>query len=57
MQNEEHAGSLKQKLANLFEASLRATVPDELDVEPLIAACNPKFGDYQWYVAFLISNL
>ncbi|KAM7515489.1 hypothetical protein LguiA_005072 [Lonicera macranthoides] len=45
--NEIHTGSLKQKLANLFEASIRATVPDELDVEPLIAACSPKFGDYQ----------
>ncbi|XP_028084179.1 arginine--tRNA ligase, cytoplasmic-like isoform X2 [Camellia sinensis] len=45
--NEEHVGSLKQQLAKLFEASLRTTVPDELDVEPLIAACNPRFGDYQ----------
>uniref|UniRef100_A0A5B6Z4F7 arginine--tRNA ligase n=1 Tax=Davidia involucrata TaxID=16924 RepID=A0A5B6Z4F7_DAVIN len=43
----ENAGSLKQQLAILFEASLRITVPDELDVEPLIAACNPRFGDYQ----------
>ncbi|XP_057507211.1 arginine--tRNA ligase, chloroplastic/mitochondrial-like isoform X2 [Actinidia eriantha] len=45
--DEENVGSLKQHLAKLFEASLRATVPDELDVEPLIAACNPRFGDYQ----------
>ncbi|CAL5323263.1 unnamed protein product [Camellia sinensis] len=45
--NEEHVGSLKQQLAKLFEASLRTTVPDELDVEPLVAACNPRFGDYQ----------
>uniref|UniRef100_A0A5B6Z789 arginine--tRNA ligase n=1 Tax=Davidia involucrata TaxID=16924 RepID=A0A5B6Z789_DAVIN len=45
--DEENTGSLKQQLAKLFEASLRATVPEELDVEPLIAACNPRFGDYQ----------
>ncbi|KAA8523189.1 hypothetical protein F0562_009612 [Nyssa sinensis] len=45
--DEEYTGSLKQQLAKLFEASLRATVPNELDVEPLIAACNPRFGDYQ----------
>lgn len=47
-QDEEHVGSLKQQLAKLFEASLKITVPDESDVEPLIAACNPRFGDYQW---------
>ncbi|XAR67064.1 Arginine--tRNA ligase [Bertholletia excelsa] len=45
--DEENVGSLKQQLAKLFEASLRVTVPDELDVEPLVAACNPRFGDYQ----------
>lgn len=44
---EENVGSLKQQLAKLFEVSLRTTVPDEPDVEPLIAACNPRFGDYQ----------
>ncbi|KAI7995437.1 ABC transporter D family member 1, partial [Camellia lanceoleosa] len=21
---------------------------NEYDVEPLVAACNPRFGDYQW---------
>ncbi|CAK9172712.1 unnamed protein product [Ilex paraguariensis] len=43
----ENVGTLKQQLAKLFDESLRATIPEELDVEPLIAACNPKFGDYQ----------
>ncbi|XP_059638262.1 arginine--tRNA ligase, chloroplastic/mitochondrial-like isoform X2 [Cornus florida] len=44
---EESTGTLRQQLAKLFEASLRTTVPSEADVEPLIAACNPRFGDYQ----------
>ncbi|KAK1365331.1 Arginine--tRNA ligase [Heracleum sosnowskyi] len=44
---EEYMGSLKQQLAKLFETSLRVTVPQVPDVEPLIAPCNPKFGDYQ----------
>lgn len=41
-------GNVKRQLAKLFETSLRAMVPDEPDVEPLIAACTAKFGDYQW---------
>lgn len=45
--DEETVGSLKQQLGKLFERSLRITVPEEPDVEPLIAACNPRFGDYQ----------
>ncbi|XP_051138459.1 LOW QUALITY PROTEIN: arginine--tRNA ligase, chloroplastic/mitochondrial-like [Andrographis paniculata] len=41
-------GSVRQQLAKLFEESLRVTVPEELDVDPLIAPCqNAKFGDYQ----------
>jgi arginyl-tRNA synthetase len=44
---EEVVGSVKDQLAQLFEASLRITVPDQTDTEPLIAACNPRFGDYQ----------
>lgn len=48
VQEEEYMGSLKQQLAKLFEISLRVTVPQVPDVEPLIAPCNPKFGDYQW---------
>ncbi|XP_057985679.1 arginine--tRNA ligase, cytoplasmic-like [Hevea brasiliensis] len=45
--NEENCGNLKKQLAKLFEASLRETVPSEPDVEPLVAACTAKFGDYQ----------
>ncbi|PON62472.1 Arginine-tRNA ligase [Parasponia andersonii] len=45
---EENAGHVKRQLAKLFGASLRATVPDEPEVEPLIAAtADEKFGDYQ----------
>ncbi|KAL8120085.1 hypothetical protein AgCh_017276 [Apium graveolens] len=44
---EEYMGSLKHQLAKLFETSLRLTAPQVPDVEPLIAPCNPKFGDYQ----------
>ncbi|XP_017219157.1 arginine--tRNA ligase, chloroplastic/mitochondrial isoform X2 [Daucus carota subsp. sativus] len=44
---EEYRGSPKQQLEKLFKASIRVTVPDLPDVEPLIAACNPRFGDYQ----------
>lgn len=47
-QEEEYRGSPKQQLEKLFKASIRVTVPDLPDVEPLIAACNPRFGDYQW---------
>lgn len=46
--SEENSGNLKKQLAKLFEASLRETVPSVLDVEPLVAACTAKFGDYQW---------
>lgn len=42
-------GNVKRKLAKLFEASLKATVPNVPDVEPLVAVCTAKFGDYQWY--------
>lgn len=47
-------GNLKQQLAKVFEISLRATVPSEADVEPLIAP--GKFGDYQWYVVAVVVN-
>ncbi|KAL3615381.1 hypothetical protein CASFOL_041042 [Castilleja foliolosa] len=41
-------GSVKDQLAKLFDESLKVTFPEELDVDPSIAACqNPKFGDYQ----------
>lgn len=45
--DEENAGTVKKQLSKLFEQSLRITVPSESDVEPLIAACALKFGDYQ----------
>lgn len=49
-------GSVKEQLAKLFEESLRATFPDESDVQPMMAICNnSKFGDYQWYGLHLIS--
>ncbi|GAB2300974.1 hypothetical protein Dimus_035010 [Dionaea muscipula] len=44
---EEYPGNVKRQLAKLFEKSLRATVPVEPNVEPLIAICTGKFGDYQ----------
>ncbi|OAY71455.1 Arginine--tRNA ligase, chloroplastic/mitochondrial [Ananas comosus] len=39
-------GSVKQLLSKLVKSSLRATFPDLLDIEPLVAA-SVKFGDYQ----------
>ncbi|KAG5547382.1 hypothetical protein RHGRI_013164 [Rhododendron griersonianum] len=45
--DEEVVGTVKDQLAKLFEESLRVTVPDQTDTDPLIAACNPRFGDYQ----------
>lgn len=50
VQEEENVGNIKRQLAKIFDVSLRATVPEETDVEPLVAACAGKFGDYQWYV-------
>ncbi|KAL9659537.1 hypothetical protein QQ045_024344 [Rhodiola kirilowii] len=46
-QDEENAGNLKRQLANLFETSLRITVPDEKDIEPMVTACAENFADYQ----------
>ncbi|KAB1209201.1 Arginine--tRNA ligase [Morella rubra] len=48
MANEEqNVGNVKQQLAKLFEVALKSTVPNEPDVDPLIAICTAKFGDYQ----------
>ncbi|KAJ4708553.1 Arginine-tRNA ligase [Melia azedarach] len=48
MANEEgNTGNVKQQLEKVFDAALRATVPNETDVKPLVAACTAKFGDYQ----------
>ncbi|CAK9328276.1 unnamed protein product [Citrullus colocynthis] len=44
---EENVGNIKRQLAKIFDVSLRATVPEETDVEPLVAACAGNFGDYQ----------
>ncbi|TKY44552.1 Arginine--tRNA ligase [Spatholobus suberectus] len=47
----DNPASVKRQLAQLFDLSLRATVPDEPDVVPLVDACatkgGVKFGDYQ----------
>ncbi|CAM8949839.1 unnamed protein product [Rhodiola kirilowii] len=45
--DEENAGNLKRQLAKLFETSLRITVPDEKDIEPMVTACAENFADYQ----------
>ena len=52
-QEEEYSGNVKQQLAKLFDASLKAAFPTGPDVEPLVAACTSKFGDYQWYDVIL----
>ncbi|KAK1377667.1 Arginine--tRNA ligase [Heracleum sosnowskyi] len=45
--DEESVGNLKKQLEKLFAASLRVTVPDEPDVEPIITVCDKESGDYQ----------
>ncbi|CAN1331038.1 Arginine--tRNA ligase, chloroplastic/mitochondrial [Linum perenne] len=47
LQDEDSVGNLKRLLGKVFELSLNATVPDAADVEPQVAACAGKFGDYQ----------
>lgn len=48
-QNVEILGSVRQQLANLMKESLRATVPELSEEEPVVSACNnAKHGDYQW---------
>lgn len=59
IQDIDNPASVKRQLAQLFEVSLRATVPDETDVVPLVEACTSKtggvkFGDYQWLVLFFL---
>ncbi|CAH8337006.1 unnamed protein product [Eruca vesicaria subsp. sativa] len=45
---QEHPGNLKRQLENLFDASLRSTVPHETSVETEVTACLPgRPGDYQ----------
>lgn len=50
VQEEENTGNVKRELEKVFDFALKATVPNETDVRPLIAACTAKFGDYQWYM-------
>ncbi|BBN07023.1 arginyl-tRNA synthetase [Marchantia polymorpha subsp. ruderalis] len=46
--NVEILGSVRQQLANLMKESLRATVPELSEEEPVVSACNnAKHGDYQ----------
>lgn len=42
-------GNVKRELEKVFDLALQATVPNETEVKPLVAACTAKFGDYQWY--------
>ncbi|KAJ0968389.1 hypothetical protein J5N97_025306 [Dioscorea zingiberensis] len=46
-QNGNRTGSVKQQLSRLFETSLRATFAEDLNIEPMVAACTANFGDYQ----------
>ncbi|CAJ2636644.1 unnamed protein product [Trifolium pratense] len=48
----DNPASVKRQLAQIFYVSLKATVPDEEDVVPLVDVCTAKtggvkFGDYQ----------
>ncbi|PNY06482.1 arginine-tRNA ligase cytoplasmic-like, partial [Trifolium pratense] len=48
----DNPASVKRQLAQIFDVSLKATVPDEEDVVPLVDVCTAKtggvkFGDYQ----------
>ncbi|CAL1414269.1 unnamed protein product [Linum trigynum] len=46
--DEENVGNVKRLIAKVFELSLQATVPEEADVEPIVAASTVgRFGDYQ----------
>ncbi|CAI8594663.1 unnamed protein product [Vicia faba] len=52
IQDIDNPASVKRQLAQLFDVSLKKTVPDEEDVVPLVDACTAKtggvkFGDYQ----------
>ncbi|XP_042452820.1 arginine--tRNA ligase, cytoplasmic-like isoform X1 [Zingiber officinale] len=50
--NIEGAGSAKQQLSRLVKESLDSLFPDE--VQPIVAACQAKFGDYQCNNAMVI---
>lgn len=53
IQDKDNVGNVKQKLAKLFDVSLKATFPSGPTVEPMVAASTSKFGDYQWYAVTL----
>lgn len=40
-------GTARQQIASLVRESLAATFPGDAEMEPLVAACTNKFGDYQ----------
>ncbi|KAF1886577.1 hypothetical protein Lal_00045810 [Lupinus albus] len=51
IQGEDNVSSVKRQLTQLFEISLRETVPGEPDIVPLVDSCSEKsgvkHGDYQ----------
>ncbi|KAK3229041.1 hypothetical protein Dsin_000922 [Dipteronia sinensis] len=46
-EEEENLGNIKQQLANLFDASIRETFPNEPVTEPLVVASSTRHSDYQ----------
>ncbi|CAL5186395.1 unnamed protein product [Lathyrus oleraceus] len=55
----DNPASVKRQLAQLFDVSLKTTLPDEEDVLPIVDACTAKtggkkFGDYQCNNAMVI---
>ncbi|CAL0335287.1 unnamed protein product [Lupinus luteus] len=51
VQGEDNVSSVKRRLAQMFEISLRKTAPGEPDLAPIVDSCSEKsggkFGDYQ----------
>lgn len=47
---------MKQKLEELFDASLKLTVPDVHGVEPKIKISVGRKGDYQWFAPSFTFN-
>ncbi|KAJ6847007.1 arginine--tRNA ligase, cytoplasmic-like isoform X1 [Iris pallida] len=44
---EDGMGTVKQQISRLFKNSLSAAFPEESSVEPAVAVCTQKSGDYQ----------
>ena len=38
----------RRQIADLVREALTSLFPEESGIEPLVAACTNKFGDYQW---------